>query len=514
MRMNLNTDCAGFIFWLLILSCWPFTVACQLPDRPYEQLKWQGLEPLWYVTLVDSLDINEFTDGHASYFETRTSPIVSENSVYIVHQKAKQDFDGIEIERRDVRSGDLIWKHVFDLEDTGFQEVARRLDLHKNKLHVISQIRDPAFGMLIPFAVAEDSTVTLSRVIDVDSGAILKEFSSSFEDSSPLYTPYYFSASGRRVNYFFSRESRDILYVEQLAQDSTLIFGELIESGTPFSKIDTLYRETHIPFIVDRNAEGFLTIQSQENGLFAYLYNSSFSEVIDSFLLPGLEDVYYDIKYYDSQYLVMVNSTGGSSRYLIYKDFRLVEVIEETSITSASFCGNERGLYVFVTHLDSLNQCYLDYFKYDQSLVQLGQLNFEDYRGLILLDCIQSPTEILLVASENARSRNSMDDYVLDFRAKALSLIAFETSTLERTVILNDYVPDREVLIFPNPSQNYVTLEGLDADKRCFIIDSEGSKVMDIRVLGTRTKLWIGGLRSGTYYVVQELDVVGSLVKI
>ena len=78
------------------------------------------------------------------------------------------------------------------------------------------------------------------------------------------------------------------------------------------------------------------------------------------------------------------------------------------------------------------------------------------------------------------------------------------------TNIVSDDKND-ELAIYPNPASDWITVKGLD--KGSVLLDVNGRKALDMKILEANTSIWIGDLAAGVYFIKSGTNVKRFIVK-
>jgi hypothetical protein len=505
----------SLIYFTLSLNFVCHTLNSQRPIRPYEKLTWSGVQPIWYHTIIDSSDISELNDGYGSYFTSRVKTVIKNDCLFSLHQKAKQDYDGLELESRNINNGQLVWKISFDLDSTGVQEVGRQLQIYNDKVFLLSQKREPQFNNPLPFIIAEDTTLLVFRIFNDKNGDIIEETCSGFNDSLSFSYSFYFAFNGNRVNYFFIKDNEEIKFIEQIANEGIVQIGNLNKLGYPINDLDTIIREINNPFVLLETEDGFLSIENKDNLYYSNMYTKDFKSIINSNYLESLNEGYFEISFRDDQFLVLINSVGDKTLYHIYENYNLLEVIDNPEITSATFFARNQKLYMLSTEINDINESSLIFSRFQNGKIDFERFDFEDYRGLSLLESLIDNETLIIKSSENARNPNSSGEYVVDINAKALSILAFDIDELGITVSNDKYPIEKNTYsIYPNPSSGYITLKGFYRNKNITILDQNGIEIIKFFNEESGFKVDISLLNKGIYYLLIDGVPSSRFIKI
>jgi hypothetical protein len=156
----------------------------QLPGEPYAKIEYEGLNPIWYETCIDTTFKNSRMDGYNHFRPGDVSPMILNNKVYMTFNinESSDPFYGNYIQCRDLTTGELIWQYMLGVKESGHQEAVRLMNVDgSNRLNVISQIKKAIFDPNNNVYFYEDMILS-KRIFDADSGELLFSYRRDFND--------------------------------------------------------------------------------------------------------------------------------------------------------------------------------------------------------------------------------------------------------------------------------------------------------------------------------------------
>jgi len=167
------------LFIIIFSLVWISGIMAQLPQIPYEPLKFNDLKYEWYVTSKDHNRLPPVSDGYNCFkptFTTGPSPIVHQGFIYTTSYRSNQDiiYDGAYIEKRDIKNGQLIWQRYFGINGNNTRvEYPRLMYINDdNQLELISQ-QNPLPKDSIEFNLYFDNLFLTKRVYDLSTGDLI-----------------------------------------------------------------------------------------------------------------------------------------------------------------------------------------------------------------------------------------------------------------------------------------------------------------------------------------------------
>ncbi len=173
------------------LMCFAFGFVCNLvtaqkvewlPTRPYEKIKFDSLQPVWYHTFYDPKSIGGDTcDGYNFVeFIARIKPLIAGDFIYLAlgTRNTKDLNTGALIEKRRLSDGELVWQSSLTYPEVGRQEVPRFMRINDNdQLEVFYLKRNKPFNLADPFfilksGVSYDMGLSI-RIFDTHNGNII-----------------------------------------------------------------------------------------------------------------------------------------------------------------------------------------------------------------------------------------------------------------------------------------------------------------------------------------------------
>ena len=167
------------IILIIFISFYPFIATAQLPSKPYEKVKLKVLQPIWYETAYHPDLVSDLCDGY-NYFEycNNCDKIFDGENVYMILGTIQSGSNwGAYIEKRNMGTGELLWRTKYHKNDLQYQEVLKKWYLNDHDELVVFGLRKyktPLEDNSL-FCIYEDTARVTYRVYDTKDGH-LKEY--------------------------------------------------------------------------------------------------------------------------------------------------------------------------------------------------------------------------------------------------------------------------------------------------------------------------------------------------
>lgn len=202
------------------IACSNIYSQVQQPVRPFEKIKFDGLNPIWHHTFFDTTYSKGYGDGYnrLALVSTEIKPIVVGNYLYIaLHHLASEEVIGTYIKKIDLSSGKEIWSDYFGLPKDTNQEIARLMYINNNgNLELISQLKTDPYGFDKTLLYNKDMLFT-KRIYNQENGSLIEWYRPDNNDTLHLRSIYtMFQYSG-----------------ELLKKDDELVYIQRVLNGNP-----------------------------------------------------------------------------------------------------------------------------------------------------------------------------------------------------------------------------------------------------------------------------------------
>lgn|GEM_PF-2102868 len=527
----------AFLFLIIAIS----NINAQIGYFNYVPLEFIGAEPLWIHVTCDSTMIGAETientatyDGHSHVhgsFETEDDYIIHEGYLYKVSSTVYQnDFSGAIIEKIDMKTGELIWKTIFDGRTSDYREHVERTIIEDNRLllynYMITQPDPEEFTVPIVFLGWAEGILKI-REYDLETGALISETTPDINNpESKVIRDYNFDVAQLHV---LSDENL-LLYKRYFdTTASFFVIDTLDHMGLVLNEPDTVWSELVIGdwgdsywnrgYGIRRDSEGLtywldyyvpgnFTLDSAQANINIYKEK----ELIDILPLGFIEksnirtwylrDVTEDYIYLHVQYF----DNGGSSHIFLDKGGQLIKEIYNP-LQLDQFIKLDKDNNFVVSGID-----YKVGDNYEFSFFQSGEsslskvssmmLNMPDY-GIEITQIQKLQDNDYLVAGvyyklEDFRSRGTAR-FIMKLPEE---LILGQTVSINN---LNDIITD--VTIYPNPASNILSIKFEELSHfDVTIFDMQGKLYHKESFHAQAADIDVSYLQDGIYTVIINLD--------
>jgi hypothetical protein len=472
---------------LYIFLCSQMLLTGQGRIRPYEKMVLQGTQPVWYETMFDSLLIHEESDGYSSVSSTsHIEPIIFEEYLFTIHgilNTNKGFHGGAIIQKRNINSGKLEWRVLYDLDSQPYPEIPFKMYLSEGKyLHVHGyRNRIDAKPEFFPFLYfPTDSCLLTYRKIDVETGKVLEFYTPEENDENAVLTIASLNPHSIFSDLLFTKHPDEFIYWERRSiWNETIHFQKVNKYGLALSGIDSVKLSTPINSSINieqLNADtivhiGFNNVDQKIN---LFYYNNQF-QLLDSLELknfPGKFRIYTYAKIVNNQFVVIrtFNQQIDSYRYLdaIY-DMKgnLLDYFELTSFGFITYWSNFDPLRQKILVMSSL--LHNNPLQYIATLYETDGIGgLQSIHEFIPEDSLKTIGGLYLYPVQNDKMLIYFDEgeiYINEFGqprydnyANAQSLMLFNSIDLglNPVSIKESFGNGATIKIYPNPGQDYV----------------------------------------------------------
>jgi len=527
----------AFLFLIIAIS----NINAQIAYFNYVPLEFIGAEPLWIHVTCDSTMIGAETientatyDGHSHVhgsFETEDDYIIHEGYLYKVSSTVYQnDFSGAIIEKIDIKTGELIWKTIFDGRTSDYREHVERTIIEDNRLllynYMITQPDPEEFTVPIVFLGWAEGILKI-REYDLETGALIRETTPDINNpESKLIRDYNFDVAQLHV---LSDENL-LLYKRYFdTTASFFVIDTLDHMGLVLNEPDTVWSELVIGdwgdsywnrgYGIRRDSEGLtywldyyvpgnFTLDSAQANINIYKEK----ELIDILPLGFIEksnirtwylrDVTEDYIYLHVQYF----DNGGSSHIFLDKGGQLIKEIYNP-LQMDQFIKLDKDNNFIVSGRDyKVGDNYeFSFFQSDQSSlskVSSMMLNIPDY-GIEITQIQKLQDNDYLVAGVYYKLE--------DFRSRGTARFIMKLSEemiLGQTVSINNLngiITD--VTIYPNPASNILSIKFEELSHfDVTIFDMQGKLYHKESFHAQAADIDVSYLQDGIYTVIISLN--------
>lgn len=197
------------IFIIRVVS---YSQTSVLPQRPYEKISFEGLNPVWHETCFDPAFIGGDTcDGYNLYERSFYEDVLFEYPYFykIHHRWGVYQANGTYIQKRNIETGELVWQTYYGLPVDERQEFGRLLYINaQDQLEVISLLKRTPYMDPGDFFTSY-VTIPSKRIYDKHSGTLLFAELPEVNDTTLFHTNF---SVWSNYNKFFRKNTDSLIF--------------------------------------------------------------------------------------------------------------------------------------------------------------------------------------------------------------------------------------------------------------------------------------------------------------
>ncbi len=462
-----------------------FSVSCtwaQMPRAPYQPLQFSNLNYNWYQTKRDTTRRPPQSDGYNCFYtpflDPAPEPLVHKGYIYTCAFRPRQDiyFEGTYIEKRDIKSGNLVWQTYFGFDGNPSSKVeyARLMYINeKNQLEVISQ-QTPLPIEEIEFSFWERTGLLLTkRIYDINTGALVENIQPNPEVDDYFKSDYVFIKNRYKVYKekegirFFSKfinyytpDSAKFDFVTAVANPlDRNVVQDTLESEYGYTDYSFFKLKDNEYLIIEYNYATSQLVFKYVDGRFNIL-QKVISDPLDWNFVPALEVLEYDddLKQFLIRYVNFDRETGTPSMGVAILD-RQINVLKKIDLPPYY-----QNFPKVVKWKDGKIAIFLDGRSIDVIEENNGQFEFKriiqletELKAFVISDIIETEDSYILYLWERALYRDPNDSKIkLDQYGDASSLISIPKSEFWLTSSL--YEASVSAKLSPNPCTDILNI--------------------------------------------------------
>lgn len=516
------------------------------PKRPYEPLTFPNLTPIWYQINYDSTMISDSSDGY-NYFNIPTDvpDIIDGDYLYSAYYKfgKREAFTGTYITKRNINTGELIWRVRYGYPDDPRQEIVRLMYLNEDgNIETINQVKKDPY-LTNKWLFQYDFFVHSKRIFDNNNGSLLNHDVVDYNDSEAYYTSFnYFSRSG-----IFFKEGDSIRYFT-IRKDPRLdtfafhYYGGLINynskannvkekmlQSTYYTSSMTDYTQTNparinddiylfVEYYDDHPVDGlyFRYTDKNMNIKEEYLSDQDLGYATGLFQLNRISEDQNRFLFFNSLPPDDPNASNNKTDILIldreakllnkveishnYPIFEILEWYDDNALkilAVRSYGSRETNDYRI--SLDLLNVNSDGIISIEKNFV-----NEDSLRYLTNIICRKIDRNRFLLKLREGSQAIENGRIVNDIGAKAFSYMMIDGSEFNIGTSTQEIIPELNAYLYPNPGHDELNIDFLETFSGKYdIISATGAK-MNSGIISneTRSKIDISMLPKGMYSIV------------
>lgn len=535
--MKKNYSITVFLLFITSYS----SLYCQLksPVRPFEKIRFEGLQPIWHTTFYDTIFTDQGGDGYNRkiLIGSEVQPLLHENFLYIaIHENGAEEIFGSYIHKINLSTGEIIWSDYFGLPKDTNQEIARLMYINDGgDLEIISQLKSDPYGFAYSLLNNKNMLFT-RRIYNKETGSLLEWNRPNNNDTLQLRSVYTMSQYSGEV----IKKGDELLYIQRILQQGkttqdysfTKSENKIFKKNENRSIVSNENNVIYLKKIVEDGDNGYIIpeINIERNKLILKHIDDSFQQknVFESIETPT--ELMYLHKVNESEEKILffnfprdAEPTDGfvPMELRIYNfEANLLHTYEIPKKYSANFCildwrsDNEiviagsnfftDGNKVVENSLDILKSNSSGEFELVKSFQSTDSLRFLNLNNLFneLIYKIDD-SKLLLSALEQSFRISPFGSVVKDQDAFAQSLFLIDLENLGLVSTINENIAEISVKLIPNISQDHIELvSDKDIHGTIKIMDNLGRKVSNIEALGrNRMTIPINNFSNGMYHI-------------
>jgi len=455
----------------------------ELPQKPYHPLNFVDLNPLWYKVNYDPSYISDSCDGYNYFFTpTDVNDLIEENFIFsIYHTYGKMElFTGTYLIKRDLQTGELLWRRHFGAPEDERQELGRLIYLNEDKnIVVISQLKPDPYGVNY-ILFGHPNMMISKRIYDFDTGDLMYMNHPDYNDTTALTTDFnYFQPS---TAFYF--DIGQIKYFELKRLEDGNIYhvnaniNETSKKDIQFKKLKVIKDGSFINAVKIKDDRYLLVELSNQTKQVIFRYVNGDLELQHEYKSDSIssDNIYwltFGEKSDDNNYFLFYNRLPRDTvtyRYpyeiLIFDDKanllkkipvnekygRNIEVIDWIDLNTIKMFGTrnyrDTNNNLYIT-LDLLQSDAWSNVKVKKSYFPTDSLRFAiDMKSYNLGD-----GKLLLKMREGSYHKSGAS-YVADHEAKATSMMLLDIASLGISGVVTEDEQDTKVEISPNPASD------------------------------------------------------------
>jgi hypothetical protein len=541
-----------FIFINVQLSFGQVRIS-QLPVRPFEQIKYNGVSPKWHYTFFLQNHVTDTTDGYGTpYFADQITDFEKDDNTIVTTDAVYQAYNytpfrtgtmvGSYVEKLDIRTGALLWR-VYYGPPLGRAEFVRHMIINQsNKLVLINQ---QSINPNQNYLNSQELILSI-RVLDLNSGQELSY--KKADDSLGLRIP--FSSFSSVSELFCEDDGNKIRYTKQYFPPNNIYartyVSKSIDTNTAQNDtaFDTLYSANdYIPFEIKQLEDQslFVSILDTAHRKFDFkimkpdfsLISQYSSEVLPKWMfrvtLQG-----FDVK---TRSLLFAHQVGPNPPFQFFPAYEFYKIDGNGSVTDMYFMPEKYELgYYSPLQWKLSDTIYMINSTYNYTS------NSRLYNTLDILQCLPSDTckvvksylsldslrtigafsiheinddEVYLRFYEgSAYEDKATGSYLIDRYARAMSGMRISKRELISGISsVADLLLIEDVLSYPNPSSDHVFIKMPVSNSGNYTVYNLEGKIVTTNgfINQEEIELNISHLPQGRYEVSSELNIINGI---
>jgi hypothetical protein len=471
---------------LYITIIYSNNIVCQiryLPLRPYEQLKFTELKPLWYSSIIDTSVISTECNGfNRLNFSLRCKTEVKDGYIYTPYQTIiPGETAGTYLEKRNIHNGKMEWNFMYGYKDVAHPEVARSIIFEQDSVRLLSWRSKDSFYVGPTFALAGIGVSMTERSFSDASGQLGSYLTTMPGDT----TAKKFTANPifvNKVEYILKDPNNDgyrCIYHEVFTNPRYILSVPLDRYGRQIGQTDTVICDRLKSFFVNTvNDKKILLNKRNGEKMFMVLYeDASLKKEEDVWELESFDVVAPSLLLsIDGENTIWSHNPNSDNEVIsVYLRDKLVSKVAmplEYHYNTFTFV-NDRAIgivgYDFIANKQDIIEIVGNQIKVVKTL-----LSEDPLRYFLAWDLIHAENLLILHAEEGSFFINQQGNREQDYPSKANSIMAFSLESLGLVSGTSDaHQIKGNMDVYPNPSENVIHIT----------VHSSNTKHLEIRNL-------------------------------
>jgi hypothetical protein len=228
-----------FILLIIVSLCIYNADAQYTPQRPFEKVTFQNLNPVYHTTFYDDEFTKLGSDGYNCFVDLKTTePLIYENLLFSINfnsLESSSTFGNYYITCMNLDNGSVIWRNKVFLNEVPNMEIPRILKINENRqLEIVGQKRISAHDTRVLFT----DLIFFKRTYAIEDGAFIALSHRPISDPNAYQMKYQLF----ETNLFLERPGNTYRIVEKLDIEGRRGFKsfEIDDTGSLIAGPDTL----------------------------------------------------------------------------------------------------------------------------------------------------------------------------------------------------------------------------------------------------------------------------------
>lgn len=528
-----------FTTFILFFSFYFSTIEGQIksPVRPFEKIKFEGLDPIWHTTFYDTTYNEGIGDGYNRLLviSSEVKPIIQGNHLYLcLHHVGVEEVIGTFIKKVDLATGNELWSDYFGLPKDTNQEIGRLMYINSDgNVELVCQLKTDPYGFAYSLYNNKNMLFT-KRIYNQENGSLLEWYRPDNNDTLHLrsvYSMFQYSgellkkddelvyiqrvSNGNPLQDYSITESKNAVFTKDLTRsflktEDAIFVPKIIPDGNDaylipemnvgrntlrLKFVDSQFKETNVQTVEDESLHilQLISYKPEEEKLLFFHFLKDDIPFDD---LTPCEIRIYDYRANLLKKVAIPLEYGANFWVLDWDDD------DNVIVAATTFMINESVVEKNELHILKATGSEISLLKSFASKDSLRYLNLNNALNTYSIKI--DDTKILLSAVERSMSTTQFNSVVNDVSAVAQSIFLLDISNLGIVSTKNTAKDDMFFTLVPNPVMDIVHIMMKDNSfkGKISIMDHLGRMVKDTDVdHESQISIPLDNLANGIYYV-------------